>query len=207
MTRSQWIVIGGLTLTILVIFGLFLYQSLTPYEITPTFEGTTVAAPEIKPTALEAYALAREAVAQKGDDLYLVSASSQMVLSRGRIVRTGVWGFRFFSPANQHLYVVSVAGDKAQLLRESLSPVKPPPIGDEAWKVDSEQALRQWWQRFGSQSSQQVWVTLVLHLGTSEQDRLPVWTIAGLGQREGEQWILNVDAGTGEMLASPGGET
>ena len=147
MTRSQWIVIGGLTLTILVIFGLFLYQSLTPYETTPAFEGPAVAAPKIKPTALEAYALARKAVAQKGDDLYLVSVSSQLVLSRGRIVRTGVWGFRFFSPANKHLYVVSVEGDEARLLQESLSPVKPSPIGDDAWQVDSEQALHQWWQQ------------------------------------------------------------
>ncbi|RMF30086.1 MAG: hypothetical protein D6759_12635 [Chloroflexi bacterium] len=207
MTRSQWIVIGGLTLTILVIFGLFLYQSLTPYETTPALEGTIAAAPEITPTALEAYALAREAVAQNGDDLYLVSVSRQLALSRGRIVRTGVWGFRFFSPANNHLYVVSVEGNEARLLQASLSPVKPSPISDEAWQVDSEQALRQWWQRYGGQSSRRVWVTLVLHLGISEQGHLPVWTIAGLGQREGEQWILNVNASTGEMLASPGGET
>lgn len=200
MSRTQWAVVGGLCLFILLLFGILLFQlrvpETGPARIQPPsclFEGAV-------PVRM-ALPVAQDLAARWESDAYLVSAEAvwnDLRRTRG----CDHWTFHFYSPQAHGMAVVRVAGGAGRLIRQGLAPNPLPPLPMEDWAVDSDQALQSWWEQGGSAfigRHLSPTVGLKIRRGAGPDGARPLWTVAGLTSES--HWVVQVDGSSGDVLS------
>lgn len=188
----------GVGLILLVVVGLLFYGQLAG----PAAFSSVTGLASYGVTARQALAPAAEFAAQWREDAQLAVASCHR-RAVGRQPEAEIeWAFQFFSPATQRLALVTVAGGKARMVREGLSPYVVPTFSTEEWLVDSDQALQVWWDRGGSTVLEQRPDTdLAMELRVSDEGgEYPVWIVAGLVEGAENAFIVRVNATNGALV-------
>lgn len=191
--RLALLLVMGLIL--LTVAGVWLYDRLVEPPVAPPATGLPVDGI----TARAAFDPAAALAAQWQDDARLAAVSCQWP-EVGMQQRDDVeWAFQFFSPATQRLALITVAGGAARVLRDSLSPYEMVTFSAAAWRVDSDQALRTWWDNGGrTVVARRPDATLVMQLRPpDESGGDPVWTVIGLvfGTESTATVVVNASSG------------
>ncbi len=198
MTRAQWVVVGGLMLFILVIFGTLLYKLKVPESSPP---------PPPPAFLLEDTARARAAfpIAEQEALRWQPDAQLSLVgivwddLGPGGILKRDRWTFQFYSPSRGQMAVIRVSDGAAQRLRTALLPNRLPTLSLDQWQIDSSEALQTWWERGGEKfvrAHSRVSISLKLRLepgGTRT-----IWIVAG--SASDQHWVVQVDSNDGTVL-------
>jgi hypothetical protein len=203
MTRTQWTVVIGLMMTILALFGILLLRLQVP-EAAPTAPPPSFLL-EDQARALNALPVAQQEAMRWQPDAQLSSAEIIWDdLGPGGLLKRDRWTFQFYSPSQQHMALIWVRDNQAQLLQEGLVVDRLPALPLDQWQIDSPEALSGWWKRGGAKfvrthSQSQVSISLKIRMATDPADSTrPVWIIAG--SASGEHWIVQLDAQDGSVL-------
>lgn len=198
MTRTQWAVVAGLLLFILVIFGVLLVQlqvpGLPPTPPPPAFLLDAEArAQTVLPIAQE------EALRWQKDAQLSAAEIIWDDLGPGGILKRSRWTFEFYSPSQQQMAVIRVIDGKAERLRTTLLPNPLPILAFDQWHVDSTQALRTWWEKGGGDFVQQhVQVSISLKLRMDPKGTRLLWIVAG--SSSDEHRVTQIDCANGAVL-------
>jgi len=191
--RLLWL---GMGLILLIVVGVLLYDWWPRRDILPP-----AAEPASGVTAREALAPAAELAAQWQEDARLAVVSgrwSGVEMQQGDDVE---WAFQFFSPSTQRLALVLVSGGAARMVRDSLSPYRVPTFSTGEWRVDSDQALRAWWDSGGSTVvARRPDVELAMQLRVPDEGDDPVWTVAGVFFEQESAFVVVVNATSGVLV-------
>ncbi len=196
-TRMHWLLLLSLGLLTVVVM-LLLYDWLIRPTSSPPAVGLAVSGV----TAQESFDPAIKLAAQWQKDAHLAAVSGQWskvgLQQRDEIE----WAFQFFSPSTQRMALVTVTGETARLVRESLSPYKMSTFSIKEWRVDSDQALQTWWASGGSTLvKQRPDTTLVMQLRISEgDDDAPVWMMSGFVSGMENALTVMVNASDGALV-------
>jgi hypothetical protein len=198
MTRTQWAVVGGLMLFILIIFGILLFQLRVP-ETVPTSPPPPFLL-EDAAQARQVFPIAQQEAQSWQQDAQLTSAGIVWDdLGPGGVLKRDRWTFQFSSPSKQQMLVVQIRDNKAQRLRTTLLPNRLPALPLDRWQVSSTQAFQTWWQQGGGDFVQQhLYVSISLKLRLEPGDTRPVWIVAG--SSSGSHWIVRLDSNDGTVL-------
>lgn len=198
MTRTQWVVVGGLMLFILVIFGALLFQLQVP-------DAPTVIPPPSFLLEEEAQARAVFPIAQQEALSWQQDAQLSAVetvwddLGPGGILKRDRWTFQFTSPSQQRMAIIRVRDKQAQRLQTMLLPNRLPALPLEQWRVSSTQALQTWWDKGGGNFVQKhPFVSISLKLRVEPGGTRPVWIVTG--SSSGSHWIVQLDSNDGTVL-------
>lgn len=198
MTRTQWAVVGGLMLFILVIFGLLLFQLQVP-ESSPASPPPAFLLEE-EARARTVFPLAQQEALRWQQDAQLSSVGIVWDdLGPGGILKRDRWTFEFYSPSQQQMTVIRVTDGEAQRLRTALLPNRLPLLPLDQWQVDSTQALQTWWERGGGSFVQKhARVSISLKLRLEPEGTRPIWIVAG--SSSGQHWVVQLDSSDGTVL-------
>lgn len=194
MRRKFWLL--GLGTVLLAIVTALFISFVQPSPSATTMYGSP---PELggSNTAREAYRALQPWAQQWAPDTQFVAISA----SRLKTEEQGSgWSFQAYSAAQNKLAIVLVQPDKIWVLREKNALYQQRTIDIDAWLVDSEHILRQWWETRGASLwAYNVAHSLYIHLGERQDGKL-VWQINVLstGGELLESW--DVDARTGDAL-------
>lgn len=194
----RWLLLLGLGLIVLAVVGALVFGRLTgAADPTPA-----VGQDDDALSARQALAPAAEWAAQWKEDARLAVVSSRRSAVGKQLGGEIEWTFQFFSPSTQRLALVTVTGETAQPVRESLSPYSVATFSVEDWRVDSDQALQAWWnQGGGSMVARRPDTDLAMQLRVSgEQGDAPVWTVVGTIEGTEVAFAVLVNATTGEPV-------
>ncbi len=198
MTRTQWAVVGGLMLFVLIIFGILLFQLRVP-------ESPSLSPPP--PFLLQEAAQARtvfpiaqqEALSWQQDAQFISAGIVWDDLGPGGILKRDRWTFQFVSPSQQQMVIIRVRDNKAQRLRTALLPNRLPALSLDQWQVSSTQALQTWWEQGGGNFVQKhPYVSISLKLRLEPGGARPVWVVAG--SSSGSHWVIQLDSSSGTVL-------
>jgi len=194
----QWLLLLGLSLLTVVVVLLFYDRLVEPTSSSPVM-GLAIQGD----TARTAFDPAAELAAQWQQDARLTSVSCQWSKVGTQRTDATVWAFQFFSPSTQRLALVTVADGAARMVRDSLSPYRVSTFPAERWRVDSDQALRTWWNSGGSDIvARHPDIDLAMHLHVPDEGRDdPVWTVAGLASSPEMTSIVVVNGVDGSLIA------
>ncbi len=198
MTRTQWGVVIGLLLFILVIFGVLLFQLQVPAA--PPTPPPPAFLLEQEAQAKLVLPIAQQAAQDWQADAYLSAAEIVWDdLGPGGILKRDRWSFLFYSPAQQQLATIRVVNGAAQRLRTGLTPRPLPELSLDQWQIDSTQAFQTWWQHSGGDFVRRhEQVSISLKLRTSTENTHPIWTV--VGSSTGQHHIVQIDSVTGSVL-------
>ena len=187
-----------LGLILLTVVGVWFYARLIEPPAAPPMAGLPVGGI----TARAAFDPAAELAAQWQDDARLAAVSCQWP-EVGMQQRDDVeWAFQFFSPSIQRLALITVADGAARVVRDSLSPYEMSTFSAEAWRVDSDQALRTWWDNGGrTLVERRPDATLAIQLRPPDESGAdPVWTVIGLVFGTESTFTVAVNASSGALI-------
>jgi hypothetical protein len=127
------------------------------------------------------------------EEVVLVTASSSMIKDSDR----DPWTFLVYAPRRGRIAVVTIMGSEVLVLRERSIVYAQPSIDDQAWQIDSDEALERWWQQTGYR----VWErpdahSLHIRLGLNKEN-VVAWRISVL-DAEGQildLWEMRADTG------------
>lgn len=112
------------------------------------------------------------------------------------------WTFRFYSPLQRRLFLVSVTPDgQVTGVPHFQTQTSPPAVIDvAAWQIDAPDAVAAWLDNGGgSFLGQHPGVEVLAQLSADEtRGGQPLWTVVGLGETPDEYWVVLVDANTGQ---------
>jgi hypothetical protein len=203
-SRKEWTILIVLVVLVLAIYGGLLLvvtrgggtrvESAVPRP-TPAWKGLT---------AREAYPLAREVARAWQPDAQLSMASSSwrgsatpQELLEGRTT----WGFHFVSPSAGQFCVVSVVGDKAQVIESGDIPRVPVLLEVADWNVDSPQALSIFLDHSGRDFlAAHAGADVHLRLLTSVENGTLLWLAVGLSAQDDLAHTVSIDAVTGAVV-------
>jgi hypothetical protein len=197
-----WLVVALGIVTIVILFwpsGGLTTPSLSAAvpTVAPTYtvEYTQVTARGLYPQA-EAAARAWQA------DVQLASVATSWPQTAVNLLgNPNTWTFRFYSPSQNRLYLVSVTPDGQVTGTPHFRTQTYPPVAIdfEAWSIDAPDALAAWLDNGGgSFLGQRPGIEVMAQLSTNETGGGPVWTVVGLGETSDEYWVVLVDAITGQ---------
>ena len=194
MRRLLWLLFG---LVLLVIVGTLIYGWL----VGPAASPAAGMAPQTV-TARQALAPAAELAGQWREDARLAAVSARWPAAQVQEGSQVEWAFQFFSPSTQRLALIVVAGGKARLVRESLSPYPVSTFSPAEWRVDSDRALQVWWNRGGKdlvmrRPDADLAMQLRMPDGGGGQ---PLWTAVGSLAGTEAILIVTVNATTGVLV-------
>ena len=194
----RWLLMLGFGLSLLVVVGVLVHDRLAaPVAPPPTTEVGDGGV-----TARQAFAPAAELAAQWQEDAHLAAISgrwSAVGMQPGDQVE---WTFQFFSPSTQRLAIIVAVGEEARVLREGLSPYMVPTFSTEKWRVDSDEALRTWWESGGSTvvaRRPDTDLAVQLHMPDGGGDH-PIWTVVGWVVGTRSAFTVVVDATSGAQV-------
>ena len=204
MSKTQIAILWGLALLVVAVFFV---ASRVVGRPSPTSEGSTLltagafALPEVPESARRLYPYADQAARSWQGDAALVSASASWAFALvDDLSKPTGWTFQFFSPRTQKLFVVSVDGTRAAVIREALSPYALPTVAASAWQLDSHQALNAWLNQGGGSFLQaHPIVDISARLRQSDSGR-PEWIVAGVVRGSQIAQTVRVDASDGKVL-------
>jgi hypothetical protein len=207
MTRREWGLLLVLLLAVAAVFVTLGYLILRPTEPGPV----AVPLPEVTydlsdatVTAKTVYPLAQEVARNRQADVQLASISATWGETNVKTVGSPTaWTFQFYSPETNRIYVVVVDQGQAQLIREAFTPHPSPPIHEESWPIDSDEALGIWLSYGGGQflMAHLAGTKVVAQLAISPDGPQAIWTVAGLSERGQAYFTVLVDAATGAHRA------
>jgi hypothetical protein len=113
------------------------------------------------------------------------------------------WTFRFYSPSRQHYYFVTIAPEgQIQGIEHARQVDLPPPlIPNDAWRVDSVEALATWLDYGGGAmlgAKPGIEVSAQLNVPTPGGD--PAWAVVGFDPGSNDYLTVMIDADNGEVL-------
>jgi hypothetical protein len=196
-TGVRWLLLLGLSLVTVVVVLLFYDRLVEPTSSSPV-AGLAIQGD----TARAAFDPAAELAAQWQQDAQLTSASCQWSNVGTQRTDATVWAFQFFSPSTQRLALVTAADGAARMVRDSLSPYRVSTFSAERWRVDSDQALRSWWNSGGSDvvaRHPDMDLAMNLHM-PDEGGNDPVWTVVGLASNPEMTSIVVVNGADGSLI-------
>ena len=177
---TRGLLLLGLGLILLAVVGALVYDRWVGPAVSPPAAAEGVVSAGV--TARQAFSPAAELAVQWQEDARLAAVSGRwpavgMVRSGGEVE----WAFQFFSPSTQRLALFAVVGGEARMVRESVSPYVVPTFPTEEWRVDSDQALRVWWDRGGgSLAARRPDAALAMQLRMPDEGGgQPVWVVVG----------------------------
>jgi hypothetical protein len=198
MTRTQWTVVGGLMLFILVVFGILLFKLQVPESPPPPPPPAFLLEEEAQ--ARTVFPIAQQEALHWQQDAQLSSAGIVWDdLGPGGILKRDRWTFQFYSPSQQRMTVIRVTDGEAQRLRTALLPNSLPLLPLDQWQVDSAQALQTWWERGGeSFVRKHTRVSINLKLRLEPGGTRPVWIV--VGSASDQHLAVQVDSSNGKVL-------
>ncbi len=151
MTKKGLIIVGGLLLANLVVFGALAYLILSSSgsslvsPLSPASQLTAAtgeAETDGGATAKGLYPVAMEVATAWQSDARLVSASADWPGPTAENLEDQEvpWSFNFYSPAARKVYAVVVSGGQARGVRENQVPRDLNPAPVEGWQIDSPAA-------------------------------------------------------------------
>jgi len=187
----------GLVLVLLAIGGMWIYGRWAG----PTTSSPVAGFPEGAATARQAFSLAAGQADQWQDDAGLAAVSCHWPAAGMQADDQVTWAFQFFSPSTQRLAFVMVTDGAARLVREGVSPYVVPTLSTEEWRVDSDQALRVWWERKGKAlAARRSDIDLTMQLRASDGGGRPVWVVVGMLTSANTAYTVMVDATDGAVV-------
>lgn len=216
MSRLEWIL--GILLVILlgiviVLSLVFWFRPDQPRTALPHNSATTIAerADDIAPTpifegetAQIAFATAQQAAARWQSDAILLNASSTWPQGASRqdlIDGETSWGFTFYSPSSEEIALFSAIDGQANLVSASKNPQEGQPMQVTAWKLDSRDAIQQFFDSGGSMFAETQGITiLTMMLSLDNQDGRIEWLISLFATETGNSLTMRIDATSGEIL-------
>jgi hypothetical protein len=198
MTRTQWIVVGGLMLFILFIFGILLYQLQVP-ESPPTPPPPAFLL-EDEAQARTVFAIAQqEALRWQPDAQFSSAGITWDDLGPGGVLKRDRWTFQFYSPSQGRMAIIRVMDGQAERLRTALTPQRLPALPLDQWQVDSSQALQIWWARGGGDFVQRhARVSISLKLRMEPGGTRPIWVVTG--SSSGQHLVVQLDSRDGTVF-------
>lgn len=198
MSRTQWAVVGGLMLFILIVFGILLFQLRVPE--TPSTSPPPSFLLEEAAQARTVFPIAQQEALRWQQDAQLASAGIVWNdLGPGGILKRDRWTFQFFSPSRRQMAIIRVRDDKAQRLRTTLLPNRLSVLPLDQWQVNSTQALQTWWEHGGGTFVQKhSYVSISLKLRLEPGGTRPLWVV--VGSSSGSHWIVQLDSSNGAIL-------
>jgi hypothetical protein len=199
MTRTQWMVVGGLMIFILVVFGILLFKLRVP-ESSSTVSPPPAFLLEEQAQARTAFPVAQQEAQRWQQDAQLAAVGIVLDdLGPGGVLKRDRWTFQFYSPSKQQMAVIRVSDGEAQQLRTGLLPNRLPVLSLDQWQVDSGQALQTWWTQGGGSFVQgHPHVSISLKLRPEPGGTRPVWTVAG--SASDRHWTVQLDSGDGKVV-------
>lgn len=157
--------------------------------------------PELGTTATEAYRAAAEEATGWQEDAQLVGAVAHYS-NPGAGTTDAQWAFQFYSPAAHRLSLIVVIEGQARQVRDVLSPYRVPTTSRKRWRIDSDEALRIWWERGGQYLlTRRPSADLTLRLEASEDHgEVPVWTVVGTIPDVGTDHTVTLSGLDGSVL-------
>lgn len=211
MSRLEWVLGILLVLLLIVVLGLSALLWLRPRMpqmpegLPPTAVSSSLPAPQSASngkTALAAYAVAQRALQDWHSDAVLLNASATWPrtanasdLGQG----VGNWAYTFYSPGSNSITLVSVRGDDAKRLSESVYSQQTAPLDAGGWRLDSQQAVQVFLNNGGAQFLQEQGAsTLLMQLTTSEAQ--VTWFLSLYAEGSGRSYSMRINATTGDVL-------
>jgi len=155
-------------------------------------------------TAREAYPLAREAARAWQPDAQLSMASSAWrgnATSQELLEGRTTWGFHFVSPATGQFCVISVVGDKAQVVESGDIPRVPVLLEVADWNIDSPQALSLFLEHSGRDFlAAHAGADVHLRLLAGVENETLLWLAVGLPANDDLAHTVSIDAVTGAVV-------
>lgn len=195
---ARWLLLLGLGLMLLVVVGALVYGRLA---------GSAAPAPVVGPvggalTARQSFAPAAELAAQWQEDARLAAVSCHRSAVGTQLGGEVEWAFQFFSPSTQRLALITVAGEVARMVRESMTPYTVPTFSTEEWRVDSEQALQTWWSHGGGgMVARRPDTDLAMQLRVPDGGGgPPIWIVVGLVGGTETVFTVVVNATSGALV-------
>ncbi len=210
MSRLEWVLGILLVLLLIVVLGLSALLWLRPRmpEMPEGLPPTAVASSQPAQsssdgkTALAAYAMAQRAVQDWHSDAVLLNASATWPRSaNANELGKGLanWAYTFYSPGNNSITLVSVRGDDARRLSESVYNQPAAPLDAGGWRLDSQQAVQVFLNNGGAQFLQEQGPsTLLMQLTTSEAQ--VTWFLSLYAEGSGRSYSMRINATTGDVL-------
>lgn len=186
-------------LTILLALGTALLIGITQSGAGAQPAQTALPKPGGVMTAKQAYETLQEWSKTWAPDAEVSAISASLLKSEGE---GQWWSFQVYSKLQQRLGMVLIQPNQVWLLREAKAVYPQKIIDQQAWKLDSDDFLSEWWSQRGST----LWKTsdaqsMHVHLGTQKDNTL-IWQISLMNTSGDliEYWVVSAD--TGEVLSS-----
>ena len=217
MIKKSWIILGGLLVANLAVFGLLAYLLLrspssslgsplspsSPSPASPPTAATEAAEADRAATVKAFYPLALEVVTAWQSDARLVSASADWPGPTAETLEDQEvpWSFNFYSPAARKVYAVAVSGRQARGVRESQVPQDLNPAPVEEWQIDSPAALATWLANGGRDFlARYPQAQVSARLRFPSDSPTPLWTVRGSDEQSSANFLVKVDAASGTIV-------
>lgn len=204
MNKTQVAILWGLAVAVVAVFLIVsrvVGQPSLASDGTALLPAVAFSLPEIPESARKSYPYADQAARSWQGDAKLVSTSASWAFARlDDLSKPTGWTFQFFSPATQKLFVVSVDGLRAVVVREALSAYALPTISTSTWQLDSHQALNAWLNAGGGSLLQtHPIVDVSARLRQSDQGQAE-WIVVGVARGNQLAKAVRIDAADGKIL-------
>jgi hypothetical protein len=217
MTKKAWIIVGGLLLANLAVFGVLAYlflRSPSSSLVSPLSPSSSspASSPAAAAEAAEAdrgatvkalYPLALEVASAWQGDARLVSASANWPGPTAETLEDQevAWSFNFYSPAVRKVYAVAVSGGQARGVRASQVPRDLNPAPVEGWQIDSPAALATWLANGGRDFlARYPQAEVSARLRFPSDSPTPLWTVRGSDEQSSAHLAVKVDAASGTIF-------
>jgi hypothetical protein len=200
---AAWLVVAVAIVTALLLLRPFGELSRPGQPALAPTVAPTYTVEYVQVTARSLYPQAEAAARQWQTDVQLAGVTTSWPQTAVNLVGDPTtWMFRFYSPSQKRLYLVSVTPDgQVTGMPHFQTQASPPAMIDvEAWQIDAPDALAAWLDNGGgSFLGQHPGIEVLAQLSADEtREGQPVWTVVGLGDAPDEYWVVLVDANTGQ---------
>lgn len=212
MTKKNWIIVGGLLLANLVVFGVlaYLFLSSSPSSLLSPLSSSSASPPAAEgaeadraATAKGFYPLALEVATAWQGDVRLVSASADWLGPTAETLEDQEvpWAFNFYSSAARQMYAVAVSAGQARGVRASQVSKTLTPAPLEEWQIDSPAVLTTWLANGGRDFLVRYPEAQVsAQLRFPSDSPTPVWTVRGLDGQSSAYFVVKIDAASGTIV-------
>jgi hypothetical protein len=147
-------------------------------------------------SAQEAYVVARSWAEERYPDSGVVSVSASL---HGGDSPAG-WTFQFYSPAKKRVSVILVEGPEVEVLQEVGARYPQETLPPDAWQVDSNDLLAEWWEGNG----RNIWTSAPDHnlyaQLSSRKDGSLTWKLSVINSAGQLVDVWEVNATSGERI-------
>jgi hypothetical protein len=200
---AAWLVVAVAIVAVLILLRPFGELSRPSQSALAPTVAPTYTVEYIQVTARSLYPQAEAAAREWQTDVQLAGVATSWPQTAVNLVgNPTTWMFRFYSPSQKRLYLVSVTPDgQVTGMPHFQTQTSPPAMIDvEAWQIDAPDAVAAWLDNGGgSFLGQHPGIEVLAQLSADEtRGGQPVWTVVGLGDAPDEYWVVLVDANTGQ---------